>query len=293
MQVWCPYCSSKKLCDSDHCVICFNRSFASHKQSKYWSRENNISPREVLKSSNNTYYFECECGHTFENNLGNIIKGQWCPYCAIPAKRLCDNECEQCFKRSFASHEKSRYWSKKNIVLPRQVLRSTHNKYIFDCVECGNEFSQELHSTVQGQWCGFCKNKTEGKFKLWLETLVNIKYVSQPRYDWCKNDKGNKLPFDFEVIYNDTKFIVEIDGDQHFKDIDHWKSLSEVISENDRFKSDRALENGYNVIRIYQPDIWKDNIDWKEIILSIFTSRTRDSDMYFVSKELSKYENHF
>ncbi len=27
-----------------------------------------------------------------------------------------------------------------------------------------------------------------------------------------------------------------------------------------------ALENGYSILRIYQPDIWYDTIDWRQII---------------------------
>ncbi len=43
------------------------------------------------------------------------------------SKRLCTNEeCQTCFENSFASHEKSKYWSEKN---PRQVFKSSGNKY--------------------------------------------------------------------------------------------------------------------------------------------------------------------
>lgn len=35
-ETWCPYCSipSKKLCEDEGCVFCFEKSFASHPKSK-------------------------------------------------------------------------------------------------------------------------------------------------------------------------------------------------------------------------------------------------------------------
>ncbi len=37
----------------------FERSFASHIKSQYWSDKNEIKPRDVCKSSNKKYLFDC------------------------------------------------------------------------------------------------------------------------------------------------------------------------------------------------------------------------------------------
>ena len=34
-----------------------------------------------------------------------------------------------CFNRSFTSHEKSKYWSSKNTILPRQIVQGSGIKY--------------------------------------------------------------------------------------------------------------------------------------------------------------------
>ena len=37
------------------------------------------------------------------------------------------------YEESFASHEKAQYWSDKNELKPKQVMKGSHKKYIFDC----------------------------------------------------------------------------------------------------------------------------------------------------------------
>jgi hypothetical protein len=55
------------LCENEDCQTCFEKSFASHEKSKYWSDKNGIvKPRQVFKSVNTKYWFDCDCGHEFE-----------------------------------------------------------------------------------------------------------------------------------------------------------------------------------------------------------------------------------
>ena len=91
--------------------IPFGKSFASHEKSAFWSSKNEKKPEEVYKSSSKKYWFLCnECKHQFEGSLSDINTGCWCPYCSN--KKLCENiECKICFNKSFACHEKSKYWS--------------------------------------------------------------------------------------------------------------------------------------------------------------------------------------
>ena len=50
-----------------------------------------------------------------------------------------EDDCNYCFDKSFASHVKSKYWSDKNKVKPREVFKSTDSKYFFDCNFCNEE----------------------------------------------------------------------------------------------------------------------------------------------------------
>ena len=141
--------------------IQFDRSFASHEKAKYWSEKNGkVKPKDVYKGSCKKYWFDCDkCPHSFDSSLSNVTgNGRWCPYCAVPSKKLCETlDCNNCFTRTFASHEKSKYWSDKNgDVKPWDVFKSSSKKYWFDCHKCKHSFNSVLSSISNGVWCPYC-----------------------------------------------------------------------------------------------------------------------------------------
>jgi len=260
---WCPYCCNPplKLCNKTDCNQCFEKSFASYEKSLFWSDKNKLKPRQVFKNGHNKYIFNCDCGHEFEANLYNIIKGSWCSYCAKPARNLCDKEdCNQCFEKSFANHEKAGYWSNKNKLKPREVFKSTKDKYIFNC-NCGHEFEADLGNIVNNRWCPYCVNKTEQKLFDNLQPIYT-NLMQQYKVDWCKSDTTKKCyPFDF--ILEEQKIIIELDGIQHFEQVSNWDS-PENVQERDKHKMKQANDNGYSVIRILQEDVYYDTYQWLE-----------------------------
>jgi very-short-patch-repair endonuclease len=107
-------------------------------------------------------------------------------------------------------------------------------------------------------------NKTEFKFyKKIKEIYPTVK--RQYKVEWCKNKLC--LPFDF--VIEELNIIIELDGEQHFKQISNWTS-PEIQIEKDKYKLKCANENGFSVIRILQSDVSNDKFDWlEEIKLSI------------------------
>ncbi len=122
-------------------------------------------------------------------------------------------------------------------------------------------FNQCPSKHINQNGCPFCKNKTEGKVNDFLNTL-SIPFIFQPKYDWCKNKTF--LPFDF--VIESLKLIIEIDGDQHFKDMPNWYSTKVEVLENDIFKMKKAIENGYRIVRLLQTEIWDNKYDWKKVL---------------------------
>lgn len=150
----CNY-KQKTLCSNNDCIICFNRSFSSHIKTKYWSAKNNIQPRNVFKTTNKKYLFNCpNCNHEILISLSGINRGRWCPYCSN--NMLCtDLNCISCYEKSFASVNKAQYWSKKNKLIPRYVAKYSAKKYLFDC-DCGHEFQAIIHRVTNNSWCPYC-----------------------------------------------------------------------------------------------------------------------------------------
>jgi len=116
------------------------------------------------------------------------------------------------------------------------------------------EFNQIPYVHVsQGCGCPHCINKTEYKFlKLLREQLPTIQH--QFKAQWCKRKQC--LPFDF--VIEDKKIIIELDGEQHYKQVANW-TAPEIQQEVDAYKMKMANENGYSVIRVLQQSVMTDD----------------------------------
>ena len=281
--VWCNYCDNKKLCDDPNCKTCFDKSFASHPKSKFWHPNNVGTPRDYFKSSDKSFIFSCPCFHTINMQLSHVSRGDWCGHCSNPPKLLCNDEkCNSCFDKSFATSEKAIFWSDKNTITPRQAFKISGKSFWFKC-ENGHDFCPRLADvTSKNSWCPHCPFKTEQKlYEYMTELFGSDKIIRQFQ---CIGLKGR---FDFYI--SDLKLIIEIDGNQHFKQISTWTSPEETLK-IDITKMKFALANGYSVFRFYQPDVLKDKIDWQSIIKS-FVPTTTPTCTYF-STNPNIYDNH-
>lgn len=268
---WCSYCANQNICNNYNCEFCFKKSFASHDKAKFWNyKENKIKPRDVFKSSGKQkFWFKCEdCKHDFESTLNNVNTGYWCPYCCYPPQKLCTKDCELCYKKSFASHPRAKFWHKKRNkkIKPRDVFKNCNKKFWFTCPECKHDFKSNLSSiSGRNRWCPYCKNKTEKMFADWLVD-EKIPFEREKKFDWCINlETDRHLPFDFYLPNHNV--IIEIDGRQHVEEVKHFKNSFETIQERDGYKENCAIENGIHVIRICQEDIFHNRIDWGKQVL--------------------------
>ena len=158
---FCQFCGCAQLCTDNDCNSCYEKSFASEPNSKYFSKLNKVDPRDLFKSSHKKYLFDCDiCKHSYMSTLNTMtkIKRRVCPFCTN--KLLCDDlKCNFCKEKSFESHTKKIYWSEKNKVKPRDVFKSTHEKYWFKCDICDHEFKISLNDVTTGKYCPYCANK--------------------------------------------------------------------------------------------------------------------------------------
>jgi very-short-patch-repair endonuclease len=220
---WCPYCAtpSKTLCPDIDCVLCFEKSFASHPKSKLWSSKNKLKPRQVFKNTASKYWFDCNnCSHTSETQLNCISQGQ-CLYCATPSKVLCsDPECKECFERSFASCTRSEFWSNTNKLKPREVFKNSSKKYWFNCNNCNHIFDLPLNTISRGCWCSYCATPPK---RLCTDTSCKVcfdkSFASHFRSEsWSKVNDINprnvfknstaKYVFDCKECYHEFKVVV-------------------------------------------------------------------------------------
>jgi very-short-patch-repair endonuclease len=282
---WCPFCAkfSDALCDDQNCSYCYNKSFASVENSKYWSKKNITSPRDYTKNSSTKHWFYCpDCNHEFQKMIRDITRGRnWCSYCCIPTSHICDDEnCLHCFHRSFASHENAKYWSTKNKLKPRNFIKNSLTKCWFVCQYCDFEYEAALHS-VKGanSKCNLCINKSEKKMYEWLSSMYS-NILLQKSFDWCIWKQ--KCYFDF--VLKDKNIIIELDGDQHFIQVGSWGS-PEKTQDRDIHKMQQALINGYSIIRVYQFDVFKDSNDWRNKLQQAIEMEYKVPQVIYISSD--------
>jgi very-short-patch-repair endonuclease len=287
MNRWCAYCTNQKLCDDDNCKKCFDKSFASHAKANQWNYEKNIGfkPRNIFTYSDKEYWFICDCKHEFKKSIKNVSISEKCEYCS--GQKLCqDNECDDCFNKSFASHSMLKFWINKDNINPRNIFKCSDTKCWFKC-ENNHEFDISLSNLANNRWCPICKNKCEQKlFDKLKDKFPNIQ--AQFRADWCKNDLTNKhLPFDFVIV--EHNIIIELDGRQHFEQVSNWTSPEEQFK-RDTYKMECANKNNYSVIRIYQKDVWDDSFDWYSKLIECIDTNIKNKEIknYFISSN-NKY----
>jgi len=268
--MWCAYCTHRKLCDSEDCKFCYENSFASHPKSKRWSKQNKVLPRDVFNGTKNSYMFDCEkCEHTYMQALSNatkiydgvFLKYDGCSYCAN--KILCTSaECVYCFEKSFASHEKSIYWHKKNQQRPREIFLHSMKEIKFNCNYCLKDFVAIVSSVTNGSWCPLCKKTTAVKLHNWLKkkySKLNIR--KEVGFEWCKSIETKRFyPFDF--VIDGYNLIIELDGEQHFKTVKRFTKEFGEIQDRDAHKMKKAVQNKFSVIRIFQMDVYGDRNNW-------------------------------
>ena len=238
--------------------------FSEHLKSKYWSKRNLVKPNEVALNSHKKFWFDCECGHQFESSLLNINQGNnWCPYCSKPSQKLCDNDnCKSCFVNSFASHEKSIYWSNENELKPRQVFRGTdRKKFIFNCDKCPHKFEIIVKSiTSKGQWCQYCSHQklceTEECSMCWNNSFASIeksKYLNDKNINPRKLFKSTNKKFDFDCDVCNKVFTCQL------SDITKGVGCSFCVNKTELILFDKLKEKYNTLKRQYKVD-WCKNI---------------------------------
>ncbi len=273
--------------------MCYENSFACHNKSKYWSERNKLTARQVSKWSHDKYWFKCgECNHEFEKCLNSIQQGGWCAYCTN--KKLCDEPCNMCYENSYASLPDAKNWDhEKNTRTPRSLFKySEIDKFWFICPTCQLSF-QKMLAGGKTLGCPVCKNKTEKMIADYI-MLLDYNFTSQTKFEWCKNK--TYLPFDF--LITDLNLIIELDGRQHFVEIDLFKNDPDEITNNDRKKMSLALDHGYSVIRLIQEEVYYDKFDWKQRLKDLFelllVSPTDEPFIEYITKDKNNkiYDRH-
>ena len=237
---------------------------------KYWSTLPLHQPCEVCKDKIVYKYKTCskECRSQLEHgqkgkskpegfmNKEHKSKISKSKIGTIVSKETCD-KISKSSKGVSRNKGKTPMLGKKQSDFQKQRVKERFDKYYADGNEPWTKNHKHTPETIEKIFAKKPMNKLE-KFVSSILDESNIKYHFQ---FFIKNKEGICKSYDFKI--KDTNILIEIDGDYWHGGPSlekHFFKLEEV-KQNDLFKNQLAKDKGFQLIRVWESDIYnKPNI---------------------------------
>ena len=202
-----------------------------------------INNWKILKRDPNNsrnWIVECTCeAHTQKSmRIDEMKSSLGCPRCTTATNKLID-----------LVGKKFGHWT----VLSKGEVRGCHIYWLCEC-DCENHTIKEIDGYAlrsgKSTSCG-CQHFSKGEEKI-KELLKenNISFETQKTFKTCQTSPNNYAKFDF---YINNQYIIEFDGEQHFKLVDiGWNDPEKLArtQERDAIKNQWCKENNIPLIRI-------------------------------------------
>lgn len=201
-----------------------------------------VIPLDKYEASKKPISFKCKkCGYVWSARPNDILAGKGCPYCAnkvvIPGKNDIATTNPE-FVRYFANLEDAYTFS-----------IGSNKKALMRCPHCGFE---RMYKIADLKWHGFgCSICSDGisypnKFaRAMLNQLPIDNFIPEYSPDWANNRS-----YDDYFEYNGSKFVLEMDGEFHYRQIKNANWPLEKVQQNDYLKNKIAEEHGIIMVRI-------------------------------------------
>lgn len=252
----CPYCCNRVSC---LCNTFMNDPLLSIEFDQELNPE--IDPYKLSKGSNQEIIFKCSNHKTCNDHIwktrishraGPVQSG--CPFCNRSIQTC---RCNSFMNNTLLSKE---FIYEYNVDIdPWQVSTNSGQKLWWRCITCNNEWRATVdhrNNKSDPRGCPSCASSSiESKgAKNCRKYLVDneITYTAEFKIsEYLPNRR-----YDFMFIHNGYKWILEFDGDQHFKKCSWHDDDEDFIfnQEVDKIKNNVALLNGFNIIRIHDKD---------------------------------------
>ena len=205
-------------------------------------------------------------------------------YCSIHSFEyecpLCEEKETNEFEWKFRSTLRGKGWELlSEYTFPKSpVTVQCENHHVFSVVP--------IQSRTKCSWCTKKPfHKTAKKLFDFLSEL-DIPFYCEYTFPWTKKN----YRYDFVCI--NKKIILELDGDHHFEQVRDYDPPEKIL-QLDVCKMYYAINRGYTIIRVYQPDVFHDTISWMPL-LHYYLTRPQEGNqkVYTISKDPSKYNKH-
>jgi len=224
------------------CSMCSYEQSADNQRIDYdfifneFKKGNCILLSQIYISNDIPLEYICECGLSSKISYSAFKQGSRCKDCGNLKRK-------NAMKHDY--NDIKNYFEQNGCILLSETYINCKSPLKYICI-CGNESTINYKSFKCGDRCGCIKSYGETKL---IDTLnaLQIKYTTQHTYPDCKNIRC--LPFDF---YVNNKFIIEFDGEQHFKSVKLFGGETKFRKriEYDHIKNMYCIKKNIPILRI-------------------------------------------
>lgn len=159
----CPYCSGRYAIKGENDLETINPTLA-----KEWNYEKNneLTPADVLPSSNKKVWWKCSAGHEWQAIIANRSKGRKCPYCSSKKVLKGENDLET------VNPTLAKEWNymKNGDLKPNSFSSNSGQKVWWKCNR-GHEWQATIDSRNKGHGCPYCAGQKALKGENDLQTV--------------------------------------------------------------------------------------------------------------------------
>ena len=188
------------------------------------------------------------CGEDFEQRANSHYQ-HGCPKCGQKQRDIsCTKTHAQFLSEAEKIHgsDKYEYLSEYNHSKEKMSIR---------CVPCDYVFEQESGEHTRGSGCpNCCKGKSERLFgECLVELLPDVEIWDARKYGWLMNPStGYPLELDFYIP--SMKIAFEVQGRQHYEEIEKWGGSDKLSSQQHRDTLKRTLCEARGIV-LYEYDL--------------------------------------
>jgi hypothetical protein len=208
--------------------------------SEQWERNSKNLKWKCLKDN---------CGEIFEASWNNIQSGKGCSFCS--GHQVCLSNCLATKNPELISE----WHSVKNGELTPYDVTCGCNKDIWWQCERGHEWPAIICNRSNGKNCPKCSDSNANNKLINFCIINNLIYLPEYRTNKCK-DK-HPLPFDMAIFYKENIYLIEADGQQHFRPVNFGGISNEralenfkIIQYHDEIKNKYCKNNNISLLRI-------------------------------------------
>lgn len=203
-----------------------------------------LYPTEERRGTEIVWHCLCECGNEHNATIGNLIAGN-VKSCGCLIKEKAKE-----MGKSTIKDITNQKFGKLTVMYPT-TQREKNGSVIWHCkCECGNECDISSNNLISKRIdrCKKCSPscKSQGELKI-SEILDKMKISYINEYKPFKFENNYYARYDFYVNNN---YIIEFDGEQHFREVKIFKQSLQEVQEHDRIKNQWCRDNNIPLIRI-------------------------------------------